>query len=66
LNDVVDLFFGGAVGHVHDHGDDLSICRQKQKPRFLSRLWRNLLSCFLTLLNRSDSSPPPRMEIQGG
>src|SRR5208282_3015714 len=25
LNDVVDLFFGGVVGHVHYHGDDLSI-----------------------------------------
>jgi hypothetical protein len=34
LNDVVDLLFGGAVGHVHNHGDDLSIFRQKQKPRF--------------------------------
>jgi hypothetical protein len=34
LNDVVDLFLGGAVGHIHDHGDDLSNFRQKQKPRF--------------------------------
>jgi hypothetical protein len=33
LNDVVDLLCGGVVGHVHNHGDDLS-CRQKQKPRF--------------------------------
>jgi hypothetical protein len=42
LNDVVDLLFGGAVGHIHNHGDNLSICRQNKKPRFLSRLWRNL------------------------
>src|ERR1035438_6318404 len=34
LNDVVDLLFGSAVGHVHNHGDDPSIGRQKQKPRF--------------------------------
>ncbi|MGA9416019.1 MAG: hypothetical protein WBV60_15125, partial [Terriglobales bacterium] len=25
LNDVFDLFRGGAVGHVHNHGDDLSV-----------------------------------------
>src|SRR5258708_4058816 len=41
LNDVFNLLFGGVVGHVHNHGDDLSSCRQKQKPRFLSRLRRN-------------------------
>jgi hypothetical protein len=34
LNDVVDLLFGGAVGHVHNHGDNLSFPATKQKPRF--------------------------------
>ncbi len=42
LNDVVDLFFGGAVGHIHDHDDDLSIVPPKTKAAILSRLWRNL------------------------
>ena len=45
LNDVLDLLFGGAVGHVHNHGDYLSRCssigRQKTKAAILSRLWRN-------------------------
>jgi hypothetical protein len=29
LNNVFDLLFRGAVRHVHNHGDDLSICRKK-------------------------------------
>jgi hypothetical protein len=35
LNDVVDLGCGGVVGHIHNHGDDLSFfAAKKQKPRF--------------------------------
>jgi hypothetical protein len=33
LNDVVDLLFGGAVGHVHNHGDDPFYFAAKNKSR---------------------------------
>jgi hypothetical protein len=41
LNNVFDLLFGGAVGHVHNHGDDLSLWPPKAKAAMLSRLRRN-------------------------
>src|SRR5579859_1899163 len=34
LDDVFDLGLGGVVGHVHNHGDDLSLYRPKKMPRF--------------------------------
>jgi hypothetical protein len=48
LNDVFDLLLRGAVRHVHDHDDDLSLSHQKQKPRF----YRGLSGIFkLSLLS---------------
>src|SRR5208282_2318380 len=41
LNDMVDLLFSGAVGHVHNHGNDLSLLPPKTKAAMLSRLRRN-------------------------
>jgi hypothetical protein len=52
LNDVLDLLRSGVVGHVHDHGNGLSIvfCKksfvQKAKAAILSRLWWNLRAVF--------------------
>jgi hypothetical protein len=38
----------------------------KNKSRDSIAALAESLSCFLTLLNGSDSAPPPRMEIQSG
>jgi hypothetical protein len=47
LDNVFDLFFGSAVGHIHNHGDDLSCGGKKQKPRLLSRLGAESFELFL-------------------
>jgi hypothetical protein len=45
LNDVVDLLFGGAVGHVHNHGDNLSF-PAKNKSRDSIAALAESLSCL--------------------
>jgi hypothetical protein len=50
LHDVVDLLFGGAVGHIHNHGMTFSVSpQQKKRPRFASRPRAESLSWFLLL-----------------
>jgi hypothetical protein len=46
LNDVVNLLVGGAVGHVHNHGNDLSICRHKAKAANSIAALAESLSCL--------------------
>src|SRR3984893_14117616 len=68
LNDVLDLLRSGVVGHVHNHGNGLSIllCK-KRKPRFY-RGFGGIFELFsiIVLTIGSDSSPPPRMETNSG
>jgi hypothetical protein len=45
LNDVVYLLFGGVVGHVHNHGDDLSFAA-KNKSRDPIAALAESLSCL--------------------
>jgi hypothetical protein len=45
LNNVFDLLFRGAVRHVHNHGDDLSICRKNKSREFIAALAESL-SCL--------------------
>src|ERR1700704_2641952 len=73
LNDVLDLLRSGVVGHVHNHGNGLSIvfCKKvfckKRKPRFYRGFGGIFeLSLITVLRTGSDSSPPPRMETNSG
>jgi len=43
---VVDLFFGGAVGHVHNHGDDPFYFAAKNKSRDSIAALAESLSCL--------------------
>jgi hypothetical protein len=67
LNDVVDLLFGGVVGHVHNHGDDPSFPLPPKTKAAIYRGFGGIFELFsIFLATRSDSAPPPQMETNSG